>query len=205
MVNVIEGDHYTFDYGFDKLIVFTTHKGKYEGEDAYFYQTITCQNGQVFERIYDMELFQLKEVRLATIKEIAEMRNLNPYKIERLEKWIEELIIENWNISKKPILVFDPEEVMNVAFKGAFEPYTNSLIFRSEMISVLSEEEMRKVLLHELCHWYLYETNQAYQDKDVRFAQEIIRLGIEDTINIHNKEAREAYEKAKTLLILKDQ
>ncbi|WPS85669.1 hypothetical protein SMD22_01030 (plasmid) [Brevibacillus halotolerans] len=88
---------------------------------------------------------------------------------------------------------------MIVTFNGAFEPSTNSLIFRSELISVLNEQKLKKVILHELCHWYLYTTGQDYDDKHVRFAQEIIRLGIEDTINHHNKEAKVAYETAKIL------
>ncbi|WCF11556.1 protein sprT (plasmid) [Paenibacillus thiaminolyticus] len=197
MVNVLPGEHYTYDSGQNKLIIFITHKGKYEGEDVYFFDTITAVHGDIFVKDYEVNFFKDKNFRLSTVEEIEEIRSLNPYSETWIQEKIEEWIPLYWDIDERPNIVFDPDEIMTVVYEGAYESSTRTLLFRSELLSVNSVEAVRQIILHELCHWYLHVTGQEWRDKDVRFAEEIIRLGIEDRVSFHRKEAREAYEQAK--------
>ncbi|MED2454514.1 protein sprT, partial [Bacillus thuringiensis] len=91
-------------------------------------------------------------------------------------------------------IVFDPYEPLEPTYLGAYHAGTESLIFRSEFLILVEENEFEKILLHELCHWYLHITGEEYRDRDVRFAEELIKVGAGETANLHNDEARKAFE-----------
>jgi hypothetical protein len=199
MIQIEVGKHYTIQNEGQKLIILVTGVGQYEGEDVYFHDTITANLnlGIVFER--DYEIGSLTNVKVATKEEIQEMRSLNPLNYNWIKSKSEAFIQKYWDTNKRPNIILDPDEEIEKSYYGAYEPSTESLIFRSEFLSILEVEQFEKILLHELCHWYLHVSGEEFRDKHVRFAKEIIRLGIEDTINMHNPEAKEAYEKAKML------
>ncbi|MCA1025734.1 protein sprT [Cytobacillus kochii] len=204
MRTVLIGEHYTYDTGNPKakIIMFVTDKGKYVGEDVYFFDAIALNPfGEVFQKDYELGFFQSEHVRISTKDEIKKLRNCSPVDLQWMRKKAEEAIKKYWNIDSLPEIIFDPDEPLEIQFKGAYDSNLKAIIFRSEFLILLSIQQIEKVLIHELCHWYLHNTGQDFRDENVRFAKEIIRLGIEDTINIHNPKAKAAYEEAKRELI----
>lgn len=160
---------------------------------------LVANEGHLYERVFAMGFFVEENVRFATFNEVEDFLSLSPHKKERFEQIVEELVSNYWSINERPSIVLDPFEQLHVPFLGAYEESTRSLIFHMGMIALLEENEVKKTVLHELCHWYLHITGQNYKDGDVRFAQEIIRVGADDTINFHREDARKAYEIARNM------
>lgn len=205
MVVVNIGEHYTYEAGDGhNIIMFVTSKEKYIGEEVYYFDTITLNTflGEVFEKDFEVDFFESKHIRKSTKEEIQQLRSKCPVNKEWVEKKMEEIIKENWIITQeqKPEIVFDPDEPLERGYLGVFDSIYNLIIFRSEFLILCDLEKIENVLKHELCHWYLFVTGQPHRDSDERFAKEIIRLGVEDTLNLHNLDALEAYEKAKRSL-----
>jgi SprT-like protein len=200
MVNVEIGKHYTYDNGKpqNKIIVFVTSKNKYENEDDYFYNTVSllCEAEIVYETQYELDFFQNQNVRISTPEEIKMLRSYCPVDIEWIKNTMKKIVEHNWGINIVPWLCVDPNEPLERENYGSYDPALRTVIFRSEFLSLLSIDRIERVIAHELCHWYLHVTGEPFYDHDVRFAKEIIKLGLDDTINIHNPTAKEAYEKA---------
>lgn len=197
------GGHYTFDNGnaLEKLIMFVIDKGQYIGEDVYYYDTVTLNPlGEVFQKDYEVNFFESKYIRNSNEGEIKNLRSYCPVDIEWFRNKAKVIIQQNWDINAIPEFIIDPEEELERLYLGAYDVNFKAIIFRSEFLILKDIETIEKILIHELCHWYLHITGQSYRDEDVRFAQEVILLGVEDTINIHNAKARKAYEKAKELI-----
>lgn len=199
--SIIIGEHYTFDKGNDKnkLIMFVIDKGKYVDEDVYYYDTISFNplNDLLFQTDYECSFFESKYIRLATNKEVEEMRRYCPINIEWIKEKADYLIETHWGISDRPKFILNPIETLERHYKGVFDSTTNTIIFRSEFLSLEKDNgEIEKILLHELCHWYLFMIGEDWRDEDVRFAKELVRVGVADTANIHNPEAKLALEKA---------
>ncbi|QIC46266.1 protein sprT [Lysinibacillus sphaericus] len=201
MKTIITGEHYTFDNGNDmsKFIMFVTEKGKYMDEDVFYYDTVSLN--PLTELLYETDLeesfFESKHVRLATNEEVMEIRGYCPIDVEWVENKMEQLIDTHWGLSDKPNVIFDPTEVLERPYNGVYDSTINTIIFRSELLSLIKDiKEIEKILLHELCHWYLFTIGENWRDKDVRFAKELIRVGAIETANIHNSEAKLAIDKA---------
>ncbi|WCF11597.1 M48 family metalloprotease (plasmid) [Paenibacillus thiaminolyticus] len=189
---LVAGGYYTLVDGDSKLTMFVESKDEEEG----VFSAIVANDGDLYEREYAIGLFETN-MRLATFDEREEFIALNPYQETWLEAVVNELVPKHWGVDDRPSIMLDPIEHMPTAFFGAYDAPSRSLVFHSGMLALRSEEEIRTTVLHELCHWYLHITGEAYRDEDVRFAQEIIRVGVEETINYHREDARQAYEEAK--------
>ncbi|MFJ8528358.1 protein sprT [Bacillus sp. NPDC094106] len=195
MKTIIIGDYYTYDDEFTKTIMFVIRKGKYEDDDAEYYETISLFGSLgVHERIFDVEFFQDENIRLATQEEVNELRSHCSIPPSTVRNKMDYLISKHWGIRNRPNIVFNPDESLETVYLGAYHAGTESIIFRSEFLILIEESYFEKVLLHELCHWYLHITGAKWQDKDVRFAEELLRVGAGETANLHNEEARKAFE-----------
>ncbi|MGR0121680.1 protein sprT [Bacillus halotolerans] len=185
MENIVVGKHYAFDNGnpYELLIMFITRKDKYYDEDVFYFDTISLNPiGEVFEKIFEEDFFKNGYIRLATTDEIQKLRSRSPD-----ENWIkskiDEIVNDIWGINERPMVIVDPDEELTKEFIGAYDPQLKALIFRSEFLAVNQKEYIEKVITHELCHWYLHTNNLPYRDQDLRFAQEIIKANVEDTLN----------------------
>ncbi|WP_242248895.1 protein sprT [Bacillus cereus group sp. BfR-BA-01328] len=197
MKTITIGGHYTYDDGLieSKTIMFVIRNGKYEDDDAEFYDTISLFGSYgVHQREFEVEFFQDKSVRLATQEEVDKLRSHCSFTPSIVRNKMDYLISKHWGINNRPNIVFDPYEPLETTYLGAYHAGTESLIFRSEFLILVEENEFEKILLHELCHWYLHITGEEYRDRDVRFAEELIKVGAGETANLHNDEARKAFE-----------
>ncbi|MET3209759.1 UNVERIFIED_CONTAM: putative SprT family Zn-dependent metalloprotease [Paenibacillus sp. PvR008] len=151
------------------------------------------------------DFFEFDNVRSATEKEINEFitakskhkdyKNLFIFTENFLQTEAKKLVKQHWRIDKEPLVALDFSECEDM--KGACFNSANSLIeFWSEINRQLTYQEVIEMLMHELCHWYLFSTGQDFRDSDVRFAQELIRLGIGHTHNSRNSEAALAFRLA---------
>ncbi|MCP1159383.1 protein sprT [Bacillus infantis] len=200
MRNIIIGEHYSYDNGnpLEKVVMFVTANEKYMGENVYYYDTISLNYyGEVFQKDYELSFFESDHIRLATKSEINELREYCPININWVNEKIEEIITNYWDIKIRPKVIFDPDEPLERPFYGAYDSNLEVIIFRSEFLILKDVNIIEKYLAHELCHWYLHQTGEPFRDKDIRFAKEIIRLGLDETVNFHNPEAKEAYIMAK--------
>ncbi|HFJ9376522.1 MULTISPECIES: protein sprT [Bacillus cereus group] len=197
METIIIGDYYTYDDGLtkNKKIMFVIRKGKYEDEDAEFYETISLFGSfGVHQLEFDVEFFQDENIRLATKEEVNELRSHCSFTPLTVKNKMDYLIPKHWGINNRPNIVFNPDEPLGIMYLGAYDTGTQSLIFRSEFLILVEENEFEKILLHELCHWYLHITGEEYRDRDIRFAEELIKVGAGETANLQNDEARKAFE-----------
>jgi SprT-like protein len=190
---LVAGCLYTWDSGDSKFFIFVKSIDDNEG----ICSTLVANDGDLYEREYNVGFFKTENVRFSYFDERKEFLSLNPFQEPWLEQTIETLVKKHWNTSNRPSITLDPVERIGIEFLGAYDAPTESLVFHSGMIALLSEEEMKMVVLHELCHWYLHITGEAYLDEDIRFAEEIIRVGADETINFHRENAKHAYEQAK--------
>lgn len=190
---LVAGAFYAWGEGDSKLILFVESIDEEEG----MFNAIVSNGEDLYEREYAIGLFEKANMRLAVFDEREEFIALNPYNEAWLESVVDDLVEEYWEIQDRPSIMLDPIERMPTPFMGAYDAPTHSLVFHSAMLALRDAEEIRSTVIHELCHWYLHVTGQPYRDEDVRFAQEIIRVGVEETINFHREDAKNAYEKAK--------
>jgi len=164
------------------------------------------QNLNVFSfKEWDSDFFENESVRKATENEIAdfeaarsknsEFKDLFIFTEECLQFEANRLAKEFWDIDKYPKVALDFSEAVDG--KGACFTVAYQLIeFWSETNRQRSKDQVFDTLLHELCHWYLYTTGQEYNDSDVRFAEELIRVGVGHTHNSNNPDAVKAFAEA---------
>lgn len=97
------------------------------------------------------------------------------------------LVKKHWDIDFIPNIVFDrkTDEEWDNYFKedygtllGLYYDEDMTIEFNTKRNSNRTLAEIKKTLLHELCHWYLHYNDLPYRDADVRFAHELIRVGL---------------------------
>ncbi|MFS0815374.1 SprT-like domain-containing protein [Lysinibacillus sp. 1P01SD] len=122
--------------------------------------------------------------------------------------WIEAealmLVKKHWGIDFIPNIVFDrstDEEWDNNFGKdddkctllGVYWSKDMTIEFNTKQNSKRTLAEIKKTLLHELCHWYLHYNELPYHDSDVRFGHELIRTGLRpNTTPAHYNAYKEA-------------
>ncbi|MEC4565405.1 hypothetical protein L8C07_05560 [Paenibacillus sp. CMAA1739] len=157
---------------------------------------------------WETDLFEKEYVAKANENDVIEFKNakLNDNEFKDVfiftEEYLQEeaarLVEKHWGIDEKPIIVMDFSESVELQsglMGGAcFNTRGKFIEFWSEINRQMEHQEVLDMLLHELCHWYLFITGEEYRDNDVRFVKELIKLGIGHTHNSSNKEAAKAYK-----------
>ncbi|MFE6075644.1 SprT-like domain-containing protein [Paenibacillus sp. NPDC057886] len=90
------------------------------------------------------------------------------------------LVKKHWGLKHIPKIEIDLERD-SFDWKRNVGYYCNdieTIVFSSQVNKRKSEREIKKILLHELVHWYLHTTGQRFRDSDERFARELIRVGL---------------------------
>lgn len=106
-------------------------------------------------------------LRTATDKEIElfiserEAWNYSGAKTRINKQWLEKeaykIVKRYWNLKKIPNIALDsPKELPEYHWRAAYFPKTKTIAFRSDVLCLKTKEEIIKVLIHELCHWYLH-------------------------------------------------
>ncbi|MFB5759011.1 SprT-like domain-containing protein [Paenibacillus medicaginis] len=105
--------------------------------------------------------------------------------LEWLNKQAKQLVKKHWNLNEIPTITIDLER-KDLNWTTAVGYYCNdikTIAFNSEVNKRRTEREIKRTLLHELCHWYLHTTGQKFRDSDERFAREMIRVGLGQRYN----------------------
>lgn len=117
--------------------------------------------------------------------------------LDWLKKQAKLLTKKHWDIDYIPEISIDLDRELNWEKCVAFYcPDIKTIAFNSVVNGRRTLTQIKRTLLHELCHWWLHINNLPYRDSDERFARELIRVGISSN---HNKDERalEAMRKAK--------
>lgn len=107
------------------------------------------------------------------------------------------LVKEYWNLDEIPIIVVDEttDEEWNKENPQTLAIYyskTMIIEFNSNMNKNRSKTELRKILLHKLCRWYLHKQGLPYQ---TRFTiSELIKVRAGNTCNSDKKEIKKQRE-----------
>ncbi|MFF2532442.1 SprT-like domain-containing protein [Brevibacillus sp. NPDC058079] len=117
--------------------------------------------------------------------------------LEWLEQQAFALVKKHWQRDDIPRIVIDSDREHD--WTNTLAVYwndTRTIEFKSTVNTRRTLRQIKKTLLHELCHWYLHITDQNFRDYDERFAKELIRVGAGSTHNpdVH---AVKAFQKAK--------
>lgn len=120
-----------------------------------------------------------------------------------IEKEAHKLVEKHWGIDYIPNIVFDrtskedwdnyyPKEEKSILL-GLYHNKDMTIEFNSEINSRRTINQIRKTLLHELCHWYLHYNKLPHRDFDKRFGHELIRTGLKpNTTPSHHEAYKEA-------------
>lgn len=103
------------------------------------------------------------------------------------------LVIKHWGLERIPRIVIDLDQDLD--WENCVAYYCNdirTIAFNSGINKKKTQQELKKILLHELCHWYLHITEQPHRDSDERFARELIRVGIPKFHNFDEKSRKAA-------------
>ncbi|MDQ4711679.1 SprT-like domain-containing protein [Bacillus subtilis] len=109
----------------------------------------------------------LSIVRVATDKEKElfnserDAWNYSGAKTKTNKQWLEKeaykIVKRYWNLNEIPNIALDsPKELPEYHWRAAYFPKTKTIAFRSDVLCLKTKEEIIKVLIHELCHWYLH-------------------------------------------------
>lgn len=125
--------------------------------------------------------------------------------LEWIKKEAFRLVKKHWGINYIPNIEFDilsQEEWDNWSknnynedktLLGLYHNKTKTIEFNTKINSTRSINDIRKTLLHELCHWYLHHNNLPHRDADKRFGHELIRVGLRpNTTPSHTNAYKEA-------------
>ncbi|MFC8685953.1 SprT-like domain-containing protein [Brevibacillus porteri] len=112
-------------------------------------------------------------------------------------EWIQEqakvLVMKHWGLDFIPEIVIDSDREYDWSTcRGLYWNNTQTIEFNSKVNETRTRREIKKTLLHELCHWYLHYTGQPFRDSDERFARELIRVGIGGYHNRDEKSVKAA-------------
>lgn len=117
--------------------------------------------------------------------------------LEWFKKQAQIMVKKHWRIDYIPEIVIDSDRERD--WSNTLAVYwndTKTIEFKSAINERLPLSRLKKILLHELCHWYLHINDQPFRDGDKRFATELIRVGAGSTHN-HDEKALTAYTEAK--------
>ncbi|MGV6935882.1 hypothetical protein ACWA2B_10245 [Paenibacillus sp. CMM36] len=111
--------------------------------------------------------------------------------LEWLNKQAKELVKKHWGLNKIPeICLATRDSQLTKERKLDWDNYAGYYCSGIETVVLNNENNQRytlryikRILLHELCHWYLHITNQPWHDSDKRFARELIRVGLGQRYN----------------------
>ncbi len=133
------------------------------------------------------------------------MENFKGTDIDWIKKEAYKLVKKHWKIDYIPTIEIDitPQDEWDDWFKvnfnndsslwGLYHSNKKTIEFNTKTNSNLDSSTIRKILLHELCHWYLHHNNLPYRDADKRFGHELIRVGLRpNTVPSHTNAYKEA-------------
>lgn len=123
-----------------------------------------------------------------------------------LEKEAKQLVKKYWGLNEIPnIRLEHRQSLLTIEYKLDWDNYAGyycsaikTVVLNNENNARYTLRHIKRILLHELCHWYLHTTGQPWRDSDERFARELIRVGLGRR---HNKDeqavlaAKEAWKK----------
>ncbi|MEX3914334.1 SprT-like domain-containing protein [Bacillus paralicheniformis] len=149
--------------------VLNKHKNSHEGD---FYELIALyleKTKELRTEFWPQSFLKskLSFLRTATEKEIElfnserEAWNYSEAKTRINKQWLEKeaykIVKRYWNLNEIPNISLDsPEELPEYHWRAAYFPKTKTIAFRSDVLCLKTKEEIIKVLIHELCHWYLH-------------------------------------------------
>lgn len=127
------------------------------------------------------------------------MRGSGDLTIEELYKYANELTQRNWGIP------FDADiELVNRKWKRcngylSINTKENKQVIKFSKIrnSERTKQEVLSTLLHELVHWRLYNEGKPFNDEDVHFVEECLRVGAPISGTKLAKEAFNRYQEGK--------
>ncbi|WP_211338217.1 hypothetical protein [Brevibacillus gelatini] len=128
--------------------------------------------------------------------------------IEWLEKQAKQLTKKHWSINEIPtILLVTRQSPLTIECKLDWDNYAGyycsdikTVVLNNENNERYTLRHIKRILLHELCHWYLHTTGQPWRDSDERFARELIRVGLGRRYNRDEQAvlaAKEAWKRKK--------
>ncbi|MED1665739.1 hypothetical protein P4U85_18040 [Brevibacillus laterosporus] len=170
--------------------------------DILFYHPI-MNDEKIFRNSIQKEELDVSKFRIATDKErekFDKLRSNDPevarISIEFLNRKAKELTLKRWGVNFTSSVKEHNKRDRSILGYAYFEARLNGIFFTEESLELHSEEEIVDMLIHELCHWYLFSIGEDWTDCDVRFAQELIKQGVGHTHNSNNELAARAYKEA---------
>lgn len=117
--------------------------------------------------------------------------------IDWLEREAKRLGKKYWGSEAIPTIHID-KNLEKEDWLAVYRSKSKSIHFSYDKNKNRTKSELRKILLHELCHWNLHKKNKPYDDSDVEFALELLRVRAASTCN-NDKESIKAMKEARKI------